>query len=157
MAGLGYAQIRLHASWEFGSDLSIPQIGKVRGILVSSCGRKDPQTAPNSNSQDWRGCPPAAETSPLLTLVRSKHHHRNQRSSLIPDLFRAVSGFGMTSITESIRASPWLSLIQELCTAPCDHRSQTWLKLAKHMLKHVFSGVVWSKPLRQQQRQEEEQ
>ena len=118
MAGWGMLSLHcLHASWEFGSDLSIPQIGKVRGILVSSPGRKDPQTEPNCPQLQFPGLervPPAAETSPLLTLVRSSHHHRNQRSSLIPDLFRAVSGFGMTSITESIRASPWLSLIQEL-------------------------------------------
>ena len=48
--GLGYAQVRLRMPWKLGPDLSIPQIGKVRGILLMFPGEK----TPNSCSQDWR-------------------------------------------------------------------------------------------------------
>ena len=78
-------------------DLSIPQIGKVRGI--------DSQTAPNSCSQDWRIEDMAtlwASLGPKLTPCLPLFGSRNEFSSspkinvaaLIPGLF-----------AESIRAS----------------------------------------------------
>ena len=39
-------QIRLRMPWGLGPDLSIPQIGKVRGILVMFPGEKTPKPPP---------------------------------------------------------------------------------------------------------------